>query len=178
MPRIVSGIAGGLRLDAPEGSLTRPTSDRVKEALFSIIAAQLPGARVLDLFAGSGGLGIEAVSRGAVLGDLVDSDRRSIACMRTNIKKSGLQGLRVLGGDVYRVLDTLAREGSCYELIFMDPPYHMATLAMERIFPVLGSGLLAPDGLVVLEHDAKDTAPAFVTNLKLVRNCKYGIAML
>ncbi len=179
MPRIIAGRAGGIRLDAPDGSLTRPTSDRVKEALFSIIATHLPGARVLDLFAGSGQLGIEAVSRGAQAADLVDSDRTSLACIRGNIAKSGLDGLRVVRGDVFRVLDAMVREGTNrFDLVFLDPPYRMAAQSLERAAECLAQGLLAPDAMVVLEHASQDAAPVFVTNLQLVRNCKYGNSML
>jgi len=165
MPRIIAGIAGGIRLDAPAGRQTRPTSDRVKEALFSIIAPELPGARVLDLFAGSGQFGIEAVSRGAVSADLVDNDHASLACIRTNIARSGLAGIHSIAGDVYRVLERMAAGGDLrFDLVFLDPPYRLAGQAIERAAALLGRGLLAPD--------------AFVTDLQLVRNCKYGGTML
>ena len=178
MPRIISGKAGGIRLESPDGTLTRPTSDRVKEALFSILTLQVPGARVLDLYAGSGQIGIEAVSRGALSAVLVDNDRASLACMQANVSRSGLEGLHIQAGDVFRVLKSLAREGRDFDLVFLDPPYRMAAQVMERAAGPLTQGLLAPDALVILEHAAQDKVPAFVTNLQLVRNCKYGGSML
>ena len=178
MPRIISGKAGGVRLASPAGTLTRPTSDRVKEALFSILALRMPDSRVLDLYAGSGQIGIEAVSRGAASADLVDNDRPSLDCIRSNIARSGLEGIHVQAGDVFRILKLLNREGRSFDLVFLDPPYRMASQVLERAAGQLTQGLLAPDALVILEHAAQDKVPPFVTNLQLVRNCKYGSSML
>jgi 16S rRNA (guanine966-N2)-methyltransferase len=145
MPRIISGKAGGIRLESPAGSLTRPTSDRVKEALFSILALRIPDSRVLDLYSGSGQLGIEAVSRGAAFAVLVDNDRASLECIQTNIARSGLAGLEIWPGDVFRVLKNLSREERKFDLVFLDPPYRMAAQTLERAASALTGGLAGRD---------------------------------
>ncbi|NLN45302.1 MAG: 16S rRNA (guanine(966)-N(2))-methyltransferase RsmD [Clostridiaceae bacterium] len=179
MPRVIAGTARGTRLEAPEGQLTRPTSDRVKEALFSILSLQIPGARFLDLFAGSGQIGIEAASRGAQTVILAEENRASLGCLRKNIEKTRLEGLRVMAGDVYASLSALDRNGEApFNLVYLDPPYRMAGQAIEKVARLVTPRLLAPGAFVVLEHAAAEPAPAFVTDMQLVRNCKYGIAML
>ncbi len=179
MPRVIAGKAKGTRLDAPDGQSTRPTSDRVKEALFSILSLQIPGARFLDLFAGSGQIGIEAASRGARAVVLLEGNRISLACLRKNIEKTQLEGLRVMPGDVYASLAALDRsEEEPFNLVFLDPPYRMAGQALEKVARLTSPRLLAPDALLVLEHAAADPVSAFVTDMQLVRNCKYGNTML
>ncbi len=180
MPRVISGSSGGIVLLAPDGKGTRPTSDRVKEALFSILAPRLPNARVLDLFAGTGQLAIEALSRGADHATLVDSDRAAVARIRQNLDRTRLADrATVLPTTVRGALDLLAREGRTFDLVFLDPPYALAidtfrdaAVGLER------AGLLSRDALVVLEHDAKSAAEAHVINLQRVRSCKYGNTML
>ena len=120
--RVVAGIYGGRRLVAPPGDATRPTSDRVREALFSVLGASVAGARVLDLFAGSGALGIEALSRGAASALFVDRAPAAIKAIRTNLDALGIEA------DVRRMpalaaLRTAADRGDAYDLVFLDPPY-------------------------------------------------------
>jgi 16S rRNA (guanine966-N2)-methyltransferase len=108
----------------------------------------------------------------------VDNDRASLECIQTNIARSGLAGLEIWPGDVFRVLKNLSREERKFDLVFLDPPYRMAAQTLERAASALTGGLLLPDALVILEHSAQDVIPAFVTNLQFVRNCKYGSSML
>lgn len=154
--RIVAGRWGGRRLSAPRGSATRPTSDRVREALFSILGARVEGARVLDLFAGSGALGLEALSRGAARADFVETAPRALSALRANLDSLGAgDEARVLRSDALRHLrgaDVAERQ---YDLVFLDPPYALAA----RLGPELSESLprvLAPGATVVSESDRRD----------------------
>lgn len=180
MPRVVAGSAGGIRLDAPEGKGTRPTSDRVKEALFSILAPGLAGCDVLDLYSGTGQLGIEALSRGARSAVFVDQDRRCVALMRTNLARTGLADKsRILSTPVRTCFAILAAEKRGFDLVLVDPPYSIALVAFrEAAVRLQQEGLLRPGATFVLEHDSKDEPDADVINLQRVRSCKYGITML
>jgi 16S rRNA (guanine(966)-N(2))-methyltransferase RsmD len=151
--RIVSGAWGGRRLQAPPGDATRPTSDRVREALFSILGARVAGARVLDLFAGSGALGLEALSRGAATATFVDSAPAAVRAVRANLEALGAEA-EVRRQDAVRFLGG-ARDAACpYDLVFLDPPYRLATRLgaelSERLPPVLASG-----ATVVTESDRR-----------------------
>jgi 16S rRNA (guanine966-N2)-methyltransferase len=128
--RIVAGTFGGRRLVAPGDARVRPTSDRVREAWMSILAAELPGARVLDLYAGSGALGLEALSRGAASADFVELGRASLAALGRNVEALGVgAAVRIQRGDAYRFAERLAP--GAYDLAFADPPY--AHEAAERL---------------------------------------------
>ncbi len=179
MPRVIAGTAKGTRLETLAGDATRPTADRVKEALFSMLSQRIRGARFLDLYAGSGQIGIEAASRGASQVVCVEQSRASLVCLRRNLAKTQVGGIRVMGTHVIRALTTLARaEEEPFDLVYLDPPYQQATEALTMVSRTLSPRLLAHDALVILEHAATTEVPAFVTDLKLVRNCKYGMAML
>jgi 16S rRNA (guanine966-N2)-methyltransferase len=152
--RIIAGEFRGRRLLGPRGGAIRPTSDRVREALFSKIAPRLPGARVLDLFAGSGALGLEAVSRGAVRAVFVDQGAESIRIIQANIKACGAQGrCRVIRGTLPRVLQHLEKDDPFYDLIFMDPPYGKGLV--DLVLPNL-KNMVTPDAWVVVEHRSSD----------------------
>lgn len=157
--RIVAGTARGRRLTAPRGNRVRPTADRVKEALFSILTAASggpDGCRVLDLCAGTGNLGIEALSRGAAAAVFVDSSRDSAAVIRRNLELTGFTDRgTVLVQDALGALRTLESRGGTFDLVFLDPPYGQEILppVLER----LGSSpLLAPGAVVVAEHAARE----------------------
>ncbi|MEA4888499.1 MAG: 16S rRNA (guanine(966)-N(2))-methyltransferase RsmD [Clostridiaceae bacterium] len=178
MPRVISGSARGTHLSAPRGDLTRPTADRVKEALFSILTPALPADGFLDLYAGTGQIGLEAASRGSRPVVLVEQARPSLEIIKTNLAKTHLTGeVALLAGNVFTVVSRLVSEGRRFEIIFMDPPYKAALSDFNRLAPELE--ILMPDnGILVLEHDSGNTAPPFVTNLQLNRSCQYGMAML
>jgi 16S rRNA (guanine966-N2)-methyltransferase len=148
--RIVAGSRKGHRLVAPRGLDTRPTSDRVREAAFNLIGP-VDGASVVDLFAGSGAMGLEALSRGAESAVLVESDPDACRAIKRNLEKLRLTGARVVCNDVLRFLAT---ERGLYDLVLVDPPYD----SVETILPRLASYLpavLAPDGLLVFETGAR-----------------------
>ena len=154
--RVVAGTYGGRRLTTPKGTATRPTSDRVREALFSILDAAVDGARVLDLFAGSGALGIEALSRGAAHVTFVDSAPRAIAAIRANLDGLGVDpsGADVRRTDALRFLRAAPAEGRQYDLVLLDPPYALAA----RLGPELSEALppvLAARATVVSESDRR-----------------------
>ena len=150
--RIIAGEAGGRRIEAPSGVNTRPTLDRVRENLFNMLQQEVYGACVLDLFAGSGALSLEALSRGSREAVLVDHDRRASACEKKNISSLGYTDrTTVLLSDWRNALRTLAAGGKRFDLVFLDPPYAMTDL--REVFREL-SAVLAPEALIVLEHEA------------------------
>ena len=155
--RIIAGTARGRRIEAPEGIHTRPTLDRVRENLFNILQNRTRDSQVLDLFAGSGALSIEALSRGAAHAVLVDSDRNASRIQRKNLDQLGMNGqAEVFLCDWRKAASELAAQGRRFDLVFLDPPYRMTDL--REVFTAVAE-LTAPDGLVVLEHEAK-TEPA------------------
>ena len=151
--RVIAGSRKGHTLVAPRGTDTRPTSDRVRENIFNLVGP-LDGAKVLDLFAGSGALGIEALSRGAASAVFVERDHDAVRAIERNLEKLRLTGARVVRGDA---LFTLAQEttaGAKYDLVLVDPPYGMLTEIQPRLARHLPP-LLAADGLLVVESDAR-----------------------
>lgn len=150
--RVVAGTAKGHRLVAPKGRRVRPTADRVKESLFDILGERVHGASVLDLYAGSGALGIEALSRGASLAVFVDHHRDSVAASRRNLEATGLAtSATVLQRPVIDALAQLAGQASTFDLIFLDPPYTIGSAELAATFGLLET-VCRDDGLVVLEH--------------------------
>lgn len=177
MPRIIAGKSRGIRLIAPKGLSTRPTADRVKEALFSILLAFGPVDGFLDLYAGTGQIGLEAASRGMSRVVLVENDRNCRLVIRENSRRCRLEDqVQLLGQAVHRVVAQLAETDQHFDLIFADPPYHAANKELARLSGELAL-LLSAKGRFILEHDARQSAP-IVTNLQLERSCQYGAAML
>lgn len=170
--RIVAGRLGGRRIAAPPGDTTRPTSDRVREALFSMLGP-LDGAVVLDLYAGSGALGLEALSRGAARAVLVERDRRALTVLRANVAALGLAApaAEVRAGDAGRVARDALRRAEAYDLLLLDPPYRLAAGLGAVLGPVL-RGLSAPGARVVTESDRR--APMELTDVPLVQERRYG----
>ena len=178
MPRIISGSARGTRLAAPAGDATRPTGDKVKEALFSILNPRMPANGFLDLYAGTGQIGLEAASRGAAPVVLVENAPAGLAAIKTNAERTHLAGkIEIIGADAAVALKKLIERGTRFDLIFLDPPYRVALNDFSRLAPGLVQ-LLAPGGLVVLEHVSREQPPPFVTYLQFTRSCQYGTAML
>jgi 16S rRNA (guanine966-N2)-methyltransferase len=173
--RIVAGRWGGRRLQTPKGDGTRPTTDRVREAMFSSVQSELgglDGARVLDLFAGSGALGLEALSRGAVHADLVDSDRQAAAVIARNIAELGAGDAVLHQVSVQRFIGDLPAEP--YDLVLLDPPYAMSTDDVGVLLTaVVQAGGLDPDGLVVVERSTR-TEFAWPDVLTGLRDKAYG----
>lgn len=168
--RIIAGTKRGARIAAPKGLATRPTGDRVREAAFNLIGP-VDGAAVLDLFAGSGAMGLEALSRGAASATFVESDRSACRTISQNLEKLGLTGARVVCADA---VWTLRQEARVYDLVLVDPPYEL----WDELEPRLAGQLervLAPDGLVLVETGSK-TEPTLPLALRTSR--RYGSARL
>lgn len=177
MTRIIGGAAGGRRLQTPSGRDTRPTSDRVREALFSAVEAwcgSWDGLRVIDLYAGSGALGLEAWSRGADEITLVESDRRTAAVITANARALGCRAARVV---VAPVAGVLARGpgGPPVDLVLSDPPYPLGEDAVAAdLAALVEHGWLAPDALVVVERSKRSPEPTWPPGLVDVRGRPYG----
>jgi 16S rRNA (guanine966-N2)-methyltransferase len=166
--RIIAGLAKGRRLLAPPGLHTRPTAGRVREALFSVIMPRLAGARVLDAFAGSGALGLEALSRGAGNALFIERDAAALKILRRNAENCRLPGVRIVPGDALRFL-RLRHEP--FDIIFLDPPYRTDLLA--RALAALPGQLLAAGGLIVAETAAKqELRPP--GGLSVIKHSVYG----
>jgi 16S rRNA (guanine966-N2)-methyltransferase len=153
MPRVIAGRYGGRRLQAPPGAATRPTADRVREALFSILGDRTQDASVLDLFAGTGALGLEALSRGARTVTFVESAQPALACLRTNLTALGAEA-EVVRADAVRWLRSASVASRQYDLVFLDPPYRRAGALGAELSDVLPA-VLAPGALVVTESDRR-----------------------
>ena len=177
--RIIGGSAGGRRIRTPEGSNTRPTTDRVREALFSSLEAQLgslAGLRVLDLYAGSGALGLEALSRGAAALTSVESDRRIARLVADNARSLGLDA-EVVGHPVARVVGNPAR--APYDLVLADPPYAFPNEEVEHVLGLLvANGWLAEGAELVLERPSRAGEPSWPDGISAVRSRRYGETML
>jgi 16S rRNA (guanine966-N2)-methyltransferase len=158
--RVIAGAAGGRRLRVPPGNGTRPTSDRAREGLFASVMSEfgdLGGVHVMDLYAGSGALGLEALSRGAASVLLVESDARAAAVVKANARAVGLPGATVAADRVERLLarsrdERTRRRGDGYDLVFADPPYAVTGEAVSRVLVLLSAGWLADGALVVVER--------------------------
>ncbi len=171
--RIIAGTHRGRRFTAPKGEKTRPTSDRVREALFSMIGP-VDGASVLDLFAGSGSLGLEALSRGARRCTFVESDRTACRTLSANLKALALTGAVVVERDAVQVLREEAASGRRHDLVLLDPPYGTWSGLEPRLAAALPA-VVADTGLVVVETDAK-VEPQLPFDLVTTR--RYGSARL
>jgi 16S rRNA (guanine966-N2)-methyltransferase len=178
--RVVAGAARGRRLAVPPGSVTRPTSDRAREALFSTLEAllgSLAGARVADLYAGSGAVGLEALSRGAAHCLLVESDPKVLRTLRENVAALGLPGAEVRAGRVERVVSTAA-PGPPYDVVFLDPPYDVADAVLGEVLATMrGHGWLAPGAVVAVERATRG-GWAWPAGFDGLRSRRYGEATL
>ena len=174
--RVIAGSAKGRRLAAPHGRLVRPTADRVKEALFSILGSrvELSGATILDLFAGSGALGIEALSRGAAAVTFVEQDHAARGILRANLERCGFaDGVEIVGQAVQAALARLADQGVRFDGVLMDPPYGKGLA--DRALGLLAAGdLVRPGGWVVVEHHSDDRLGDTYEDLRLTTAKRYG----
>ncbi len=152
--RIIAGEARGRKLYAPEGVETRPTADRVRESLYNILGRRVPGARVLDLFAGSGALALEAISRGAEFAALCDVSREAAKVIERNIALMQSEDKTLFIRADWR--EALARlRGHRFSLVFLDPPYRMMYVYASAALGLKAEGLLEADAVLVMEHSAK-----------------------
>ncbi len=169
--RIIAGEARGRLIEAPSGNHTRPTLDRVRENLFNMIQADVPGSRVLDLFAGSGALSLEALSRGASFAVLADNDRHASETQRKNIERLGFRDrTRQFRCDWHAAVGQLQKEKEVFDLVFLDPPYSMQGLneVFSSLIPLTG-----PDSMIILEHEA-GRKPEIYGRFSVVRDRAWG----
>jgi len=172
--RIIAGRAGGLKLKSLKGRDVRPTLDRVKESMFNIIAFDLPGAEVLDLFSGFGSLGIEALSRGAAKSDFVEINKAHLKVIEQNLKKAKLFDLaKLYNQDVYLYLKNCSQK---YDIIFMDPPYQK-DMSAEAIELIIQNDLLKAKGLIISERSESENVEEY-EELKIIKNKKYGNSLI
>jgi 16S rRNA (guanine966-N2)-methyltransferase len=177
--RIIAGAAKGRRLLTPTGAGTRPTSDRVREAMFSALESELgafAGLRVLDLYAGSGALGLEALSRGAGHVLLVDADARAVRTIRSNISAVGLPGARVVQSSALRAL--AGTPPAPFDVVLADPPYAAPGDEVEPVLARLTQGWLAPKATVVVERSTRDRPMTWPAGMHGERTRRYGETML
>ncbi len=175
MTRIIAGAAKGRRLQAPAGLATRPTGARVRQTLFDILAPRMPGCRFLDACAGSGAIGLEALSRGAARVVLIETSAAAVAAIRENARVlRGAGGeCEVLRQDARIAFRALADAGNRFDLIYLDPPY-ASGLYEELLQAAEAASLLADDGLLVAEHFKKRALPATIGRLARVRDVRVG----
>jgi len=177
---VIAGEAGGRRLAVPDGRNTRPTSDRAREGLFgtiSSIAGPLSGLLVMDLYAGSGAVGIEALSRGAAHVLLVESAAPALRIIRANVEAVGLAGAEVAADRVERILGRGPTAERRYDVVFADPPYALPAAEVTRVLELLTShGWLAPEALVVIERATRDGALTWPSGYLAERARRYGEA--
>ncbi|SEG62262.1 16S rRNA (guanine966-N2)-methyltransferase [Saccharopolyspora kobensis] len=172
--RIVAGSVGGRRIEVPPKG-TRPTSERVREALFSALesAIDLPGARVLDLYGGSGALGLEALSRGAEHATFVESDRRAAGMLRRNAAALGFGEVHVAQAKAETLLSTPTDRP--FDVVFADPPYDLPQDKLHQVLTALvGNGWTAPGSLVVVERAVRSGEPDWPAHLRPLRTKRYG----
>ena len=173
--RVIAGTFKGRRLQAPTWDGLRPTSDKLRETLFNILAPRIAGARVLDGYAGTGAVGIEALSRGAAMVTFVERDRRAQALVEENLAHCGLTiGCVIIRGSVARAIEDFRNASSSFDLILLDPPYD------EAAAEVVGAAgeLLAQDGVLVLEHARRQPAAVSAGRLARTRQVISGDSVL
>ena len=173
--RVIAGLAKKTPLVAPKGKSTRPTSDRAKEGLFNIIAPRIPDSSFLDLYCGSGAVGIEAISRGAKQATFVDHCPKAISALKLNLEKTGFkQHSWFLCAKVDLSIEKFGNENIFYDIIFLDPPY-IESLVTDTLFKIVNTGILASGGIIVAETDTKliDNIPS---SLYLYDVRAYGLA--
>lgn len=176
--RIVGGTHRGRKLATLSGLVTRPTADFVKEALFNILAPYMTDAVVLDLFAGSGALGLEALSRGARTVTFVERDRRALAVIRKNAERLQLLDKSlIVAADALKAAARFASDEQRFDLIFADPPYERE-LAVAIAESLDKHNLLTKDGLIVIEHHRQEELPSLFENIRQIRVSRYGDTVL
>jgi len=172
--RVIAGIYKGRKLKAVSGKATRPTTDKVKEAVFQVIGPFFNNGRVLDLFAGSGALGIEALSRGMDSGVFIDQQSKAIHTIYENLKTLGInEQAQVYRNDAFRALHVLKKRELQFDLIILDPPYRKVNFE-KLLFEIRNLGLLRKNGFIVCEHDISIILPDKVDNCRILKKSNYG----
>jgi len=176
--RIISGERKGMALKAVNGMTTRPTTDKVKESLFNIIGPYFSGGTVLDLFAGSGGLGLEALSRGMEHGIFIEKDSRAFQNLKENISKCRYENCtEVYRNDALRAIKLLIKNKVQADLIFLDPPYKKQQY-YNMVEDIVANQMIHEDGIIVCEHDREVDLPAVFLDFHKVREEEYGSTII
>ncbi|MCM3315710.1 16S rRNA (guanine(966)-N(2))-methyltransferase RsmD [Rummeliibacillus stabekisii] len=176
--RIISGERKGMALKAVNGMTTRPTTDKVKESLFNIIGPYFSGGTVLDLFAGSGGLGLEALSRGMEHGIFIEKDSRAFQNLKENISKCRYENCtEVYRNDALRAIKLLIKNKVQADLIFLDPPYKKQQY-YNMVEDIVANQMIHEDGTIVCEHDREVDLPAVFLDFHKVREEEYGSTII
>ena len=171
---MISGTLKGRRLVAPAGLSTRPTADRIKESVFNILGHRVQSRNVLDLFAGTGALGIEALSRGATSAVFIDQARAALTAIRTNIRNLGLDNrARVIQWNISTGLKCLKSSPVPYDLVFMDPPYETHA-ACSALVSLIDCGALAPGARIVIEHSIREPLVSPAAELTIADQRRFG----
>lgn len=172
--RVIAGTVRGFRLQAPSGRRTRPTADRVREALFNILSPYVIDSRVLDLFAGSGAVGIEALSRGAVRAVFVEEHPAALKALRKNLDKTGMEEKAgIIPFDIETALKLLHKKKEMFDLVYLDPPYHQGMIA-STLEGLAKGETVSPRGLVIAEASSRESIPEAVANFRCYRRQNYG----
>lgn len=172
--RVIAGKYRGRKLISPDGQEIRPTTDRVKENVFNLISLKLPGSNFLDLFAGSGGIGIEAISRGSEKTVFVDKSQISIACLKENLEKLKVnEGHIIYCEDSFNIISKLEVQNEKFDIIYLDPPYKTG-IYQEAIKKIAEADILSEDGIVVSEHSVEDVFSELPESFILLKEKKYG----
>jgi 16S rRNA (guanine966-N2)-methyltransferase len=176
--RIITGRAKGIRLNAPRGLGTRPTSDRVKESVFNILGDIVTDAQVLDIFAGTGNLGLEALSRGAAAAVFIDNSIESITIIKENAWRTKLiEQAEIYKNDAIRALDRFVETSRSFDLIFCDPPYNKGLVEIV-LNKIENNPILKPQGILVMEHSNHEKLTDHWNNLQVRRVEQYGETLI
>lgn len=172
--RIIAGEFKSRLLDFPKTKLTRPITDRGRETVFNIVASLVNGKHVLDLFAGSGSIGFEAISRGALSATFVEQSPTAIRSIEKNIESLKLQNkTRIIQGDVLRAIDRLRKKGGAFSAVFVDPPYDKGLVA-KTLEKLDESNIVLPFGQVIVGHSSREPLPEALQNLRITRTKNIG----
>jgi 16S rRNA (guanine966-N2)-methyltransferase len=172
--RIISGTLKGKKLRSLRGQAIRPTSDRVKESIFNILGQEVDGKYVLDLFAGTGNLGIEALSRGATRTVFVEKERSAIDLIKKNLSHCGFEDrVHIMTGEVERAIRLLHRKGEVFDFIFMDPPYRRG-LVQKTLGILQAQPLHHENSILVIEHDRREPLSESMEEWVLLRKRRFG----
>ncbi len=177
--RVIAGTARGKRLQAPRGMDTRPITDMIKEALFNVIGSNIGGASLLDLFAGSGSVGIEALSRGARPVVFIDNSHNAVRVIRENLHSCGFgEGFELYRNDVFRAMEILARRKTKFDYIYADPPFTVETIFNPLVEALDRSSLLVPEGSLIVRSPKRMSLTLELSSLKEYRANNYGESTL
>jgi 16S rRNA (guanine966-N2)-methyltransferase len=172
--RVIAGSHRGRRLSGPQGTRLRPTSDKVREALFSILGSRVSGSRFLDLYAGTGAVGIEALSRGAIIATFVESNSAAVTLLQQNLRTCALMDrARVRIGRTDGFLKRADWWDGPYDIVFADPPYAAAD-ELALLSQVWKPGLVSEQAVIIIEHDSRTACPPSIDHGTLIRQYEYG----